>query len=61
MRNFQKFSDLRNKLFSELKIFFGIDHNEFVNYLQDKLEKINLETPLEDGNHKRRNQGDEDY
>lgn len=61
MRNFQKFSTLRNKLFFELKSFFGIDHNEFVDYLQDKLQEINLETPLNNGDTERRNQGDEDY
>lgn len=61
MRNFQKFSDLRGKLFSELRSFFDIDHNEFVDYLQDKLKIINLEIPLEDGNIERGNQGDEDY
>jgi hypothetical protein len=61
MRNFQKFSNLRDELFLELKSFFDIDHNEFVDYLQDKLKKIDLETPLENGNTERRNQGDEDY
>ena len=30
MRNFQKFSGLRNEIFSEIKSFFGdVDHNEF--------------------------------
>ena len=61
MRNFQKFSRLQDKLFFDLKSFFDIDHNEFVDYLQDKLKKIDLETPLENGNTERRNQGDEDY
>lgn len=61
MRNFQKFSSLRDKLFSELKSFFDIDHNEFVDYFQDKLKEIDLETPLDNGNTERRNQGDEDY
>jgi len=61
MRNFQNFSILRDKLFSELRSFFDIDHNEFVDYLQDKLKIINLEIPLEDGNIERGNQGDEDY
>ena len=61
MRNFQKFSLLRDKLFSELKSFFDIDHNEFVDYFQDKLKYIDLETPLDNGNTERRNQGDEDY
>jgi hypothetical protein len=62
MRNFQRFSSLHSKLFHELKGFFpDIDHNEYVDYLQDKLTEINIEIPLEDGNHKRRNQGDEDF
>ena len=61
MRNFQKFSSLRDKLFFELKSFFDIDHNEFVDYIQNKLKKINLEIPLENGNTEGRNQGDEDY
>ena len=61
LRNFQKFNNLRDKLYSELKNFFDIDHNEFVDYFQDKLAKINLEIPLENGNHERRNKRDEDY
>lgn len=61
MRNFQKFSGLHSKLFSELKSFFpDIDHNEFVVYLQDKLKEINKEIPLEDGDNKRRDNWDED-
>lgn len=55
MRNFQKFSSLRGKLFFELKSFFDIDHNEFVDYFQDKLKEIDLETPLDNGNTERRN------
>jgi len=62
MANFQKFSRLHEKLFLELKGFFpDIDHNEFVDYLQDKLKEINLEIPLEDGDNERRNTRDEDY
>lgn len=61
MANFQKFSSLHSKLFSELKGFFpDIDHNEFVDYLQDKLKEINLEIPLEDGDNERRDKRDED-
>ena len=34
MSNFQKFSQLRDKLYHELKTYFDIiDHNEFSNYL----------------------------
>jgi hypothetical protein len=59
MRNFQKFSELRNKIFSEIKSFFGdVDHNEFSDYLMDKLKIIDLKTPLENGGKKRNNRRD---
>lgn len=59
MRNFQKFSQLHDKLFFDLKGFFpNIDHNEFVDYLKNKLQLIDLETPLKDGGKKRRNNRD---
>ena len=59
MRNFQKFSELRNKIFSEIKSFFGdVDHNEFSDYLMDKLKIIDLKTPLENGSKKRNNNRD---
>ena len=62
MKNFQKFSDLRDKLFFELKGFFSdIDHNEFVDYLTDKMKLIDIEIPLEDGSKKRAYNRDEDY
>ena len=62
MRNFQKFSDLRNEVFFEIKSFFGdVDHNEFSDYLMNKLKIIDLKTPLNNGNIKRNNSGDEDY
>ena len=62
MRNFQMFSRLQDKLFFELKSFFpDIDHNEFVDYLRNKLKEINLEIPLENGDNKRRNNWDEDF
>jgi hypothetical protein len=62
MQNFQKFSGLKNDLIRELKSYFGtIDHNEFDNYLMDKLKQIDLEIPLKDGNIKRDNSRDEDY
>ena len=59
MRNFQRFSDLHSELFHELKGFFSdIDHNEFVDYLKDKLKEIDLEIPLDYGNNERRNNRD---
>ena len=59
MRNFQKFSDLRNEVFFEIKSFFGdVDHNEFSDYLMDKLKIIDLKTPLENGDKKRNNRRD---
>jgi hypothetical protein len=62
MRNFQNFSTLQNKLFFELKSFFvDVDHNDFTDYLKDKLKIIDSETPLTDGNNKRRDSWDEDY
>ena len=62
MQNFQKFSGLRDDLIRELKSYFGtIDHNEFSDYLQNKLKHIDLEIPLENGNIKRDNPRDEDY
>ena len=61
MQNFQKFSGLRDDLIRELKSYFGtIDHNEFSDYLQNKLKHIDLEIPLENGNIKRDNSRDED-
>jgi hypothetical protein len=61
MSNFQKFSQLRDELFKELKSYFGtIDHNEFTDYLQNKLKHIDLEIPLKNGNIKRDNSRDED-
>ena len=54
MKNFQKFSGLRDKLFHELKTYFDIiDHNEFSDYIGNRLKLIDLEIPLENGNKKR--------
>ena len=59
MSNFQKFSDLRNKLFHELKTYFDIiDHNEFSHYIGNRLKLIDLEIPLENGSKKRNNRRD---
>jgi len=61
MKNFQKFSGLRDKLYHELKTYFDIiDHNEFVDYIGDRLKLIDIETPLKNGNIKRNNSRNED-
>ena len=61
MRNFQEFTELRNKLYHELKTYFDIiDHNEFSNYIGNRLKLIDLEIPLKNGNIKRNNPRDED-
>ena len=59
MINFQKFSRLKDKVFSEIRSFFGdVDLNEFNDYLMDKLKIIDLKTPLENGGKKRNNRRD---
>ena len=61
MKNFQKFSGLRDKLYHELKTYFDIiDHNEFSDYIGDRLKLIDIETPLKNGNTKRNNSRNED-
>jgi hypothetical protein len=61
MKNFQKFSGLRDKLYHELKSFFDIiDHNEFSDYIGDRLKLIDIEIPLKNGNTKRNNSRNED-
>ena len=59
MRNFQEFSGLRNKLYHELKTYFDIiDHNEFSDYIGNRLKLIDLEIPLENGGKERNNRRD---
>ena len=59
MSNFQKFSGLRDKLYHELKTYFDIiDHNEFSDYIGNRLKLIDLEIPLENGGKKRNNRRD---
>lgn len=59
--NWRKFSHLRDKLYFELKTFFGvIDEDEFNTYIRDKLKLIDIEIPLKNGNIKRNNSRDED-
>lgn len=57
-----KFINSRDKLFSEIKSYFGdfVDFSDFADYLKYKLHKIDLETPLNDGDNKRRDNWDED-
>jgi hypothetical protein len=59
MKNFQEFSGLRDKLYHELKTYFDIiDHNEFSDYIGNRLKLIDLEIPLENGGKKRNNRRD---
>jgi hypothetical protein len=59
MRNFQEFTELRNKLYHELKTYFDIiDHNEFSDYIGNRLKLIDLKIPLENGSKKRNNRRD---
>lgn len=62
MNLFHKFGDTQNALFNQVKDYgFDIDWNDFTDYLKPILSKIDEITPLKNGNHKRRNQGNEDY
>lgn len=58
-----RFLSSRDKLFAEIKGYFGdsIDFSDFSDYLKIKLHKIDLLTPLENGDNKRRDNRDEDY
>ena len=59
MKNFQKFSGLRDNLYHELKTYFDIiDHNEFSDYIGNRLKLIDLEIPLENGSKERNNRRD---
>ena len=59
MSNFQKFSRSKDRIFSEIRSFFGdVDLNEFNDYLMDKLKIIDLKTPLGNGSKKRNNKRD---
>lgn len=62
MRLFQRFNDVRDKLFFEIRSYFGddVDFSDFADYLKDKLHKIDLITPLNDGDYERRDNWDED-
>jgi len=59
----ERFVSKKNSLFKQIKDYgFKINHGELSEYIQPLLNKIDELTPLkENGNNKRRNQGDEDY
>jgi len=62
MTLFHNFGDEQKALFQQVKdLGFEVDWNDYVNFLQPILQKINDITPLSDGDYERRNQGDEDY
>jgi hypothetical protein len=59
----ERFTSKKNSLFKQIKDYgFKINQGELSEYIQPLLNKIDELTPLkENGNNKRRNQGDEDY
>jgi hypothetical protein len=59
----ERFVSKKNSLFKQIKDYgFKINQGELSEYIQPLLNKIDELTPLkENGNNKRRNQGDEDY
>lgn len=57
----QNFSGEIRDLLQQMKdLGFEVDTEDFNGYLKPLLQNINELTPLSNGNHKRRNQGDED-
>lgn len=57
----QNFSGEIRDLLQQMKdLGFEVDTEDFNEYLKPLLQNINELTPLSNGNHKRRNQGDED-
>ena len=61
MSLFRKFEDERSTLFNDLKSYFDITWDEFLEYMIPKLKEINDITPLKDGDKERDDSGDEDY
>jgi hypothetical protein len=62
MSLYQNFQNIQKSLFQQVKDYgLEIDRDEFLEYLTPILSKIDEITPLSHGNHKRRNQRDEDY
>lgn len=64
MKLFHKYNDTQKDLLNQIKSFgFDVDFNEFTEYIQPLLQKINELTPLkekENVNNKRGNNWDED-
>ena len=57
----EKFGGEIRDLLQQMKdLGFEVDTEDFNEYLKPLLQNINELTPLSNGNHKRRNQGDED-
>lgn len=48
MKNFRRFSDEQKRLFFETKGFFNIEWDEFIDYLMNRLQKIDEKTPLQE-------------
>jgi hypothetical protein len=46
MRHYQAFSGEQSRLFNEVRMYFDIDHNEFIDYLKKEMKQIDDETPL---------------
>lgn len=61
MSLFHEFEDRRSTLFNDLRSYFDITWEEFLQRMIPKLQKINELTPLADGNKERDDSGDEDY
>ena len=50
MAYFEQFNTAKNELTKELRMYFDIDHNEFVDYLKREMKQIDDETPLNNPN-----------
>jgi hypothetical protein len=62
MRLYDNFGYEQRVLLQQIKdLGLEVDLNDFNKFIEKSIEKINEITPLKDGNHKGRNQGDEDY
>lgn len=46
MKYYQDFSSEHKRLFNEVRMYFDIDHNEFIDYLKKEMKHIDEETPL---------------
>jgi hypothetical protein len=61
MSLYQEFGVERRNLYNQTNDFFGVSEDDFKNFMTPILKKINEITPLNDGDYKRGNQGDENY